>query len=90
MGKKLPSDVARRLKSRAYYSYLYARNVLKGRLPEDIEMCFVDSPQCAFLYARDIVKGRLPDPVHNGLMMYSMGRKDEGGWVSEYMRLLGP
>lgn len=86
--KRLAAGVAKRLRGRPYYSYLYARNVLKGRLPESLEMCLVEEPQCAFLYARDIVKGRLPDPVHNGLMMYSMGRKDEGGWVSKYLRLV--
>jgi hypothetical protein len=87
--KKLSPAVVKRLRARPYYSYLYALNVLGGRLPEDMEMCFVNEPQCAFLYARDVVRGRLPDPVHNGLVMYSMEKKDDGGWVSEYLKLAG-
>lgn len=89
MKQKLPPGVVRRLTGRPYYAYLYARNVLGGRLPESLEMCFVDDPQSAHFYARDIMKGRLPDAVHNGLMMYSMERKDEGGFVAEYIKFLG-
>lgn len=86
---RLPAGVSRRIRDRPYYAYLYARNVLKGRLPARLEMCFVEEPQSAYLYARDVVKGRLPDPVHNGLVMYSMERRDEGGWVSKYLELVG-
>lgn len=90
MAKKsgLPACVVRRLKGRPYYAYLYARNVLRGRLPASLEADFVHDPQSAFLYARDILEGRLPDPVHNGLMMYSFGRKD-GGWLARYLELFG-
>lgn len=87
-GPMLPPGVMKRLKGRPYYAFLYARNVLKGRLPESLEICFVQDPHSAFLYARDILKGRLPDPVHNGLLMYSMERRDEGGFVGEYLKFL--
>jgi hypothetical protein len=86
--KAVPKEVRRRLLNRPYYAFLYARNVLKGRLPESLEVCFVQDPQSAFLYARDIVKGRLPDAVHNGLLMYSMERRDDGGFVGQYIKFL--
>lgn len=89
MKQKLSPAVVRRLEGRPYYAFLYARNVLKGRLPESLEMCFVHDPQSAFLYAKDIMKGRLPDGVHNGLMMYSLENRDAGGYVAEYIKFLG-
>lgn len=88
MKQELTPSVRKRLAGRPYYAYLYARNVLKGRLPEKLEMCFIHDPQSAFLYARDITGGKLPDPVHNGLMMYALEQKDEGGFVAEYVKLL--
>lgn len=89
MKQKLSPAVVRRLKGRPYYAFVYARNVLKGRLPESLEMCFVQDPHSAYLYARDVMKGKLPDPVHNGLMMYSLENKDAGGHVAEYIKFLG-
>lgn len=86
--KSVPAGVVRRLRGRPYYAYLYAANVLKGRLPPRLEMCFVEDPHSAFLYARDIMGGRLPDPVHNGLMMHSMESKDPGGHVAQYVKFL--
>lgn len=87
-GQRLPPSVLKRLKGRPYYAFLYARNVLKGRLPESLEACFVHDPHSAFLYARDVVKGKLPDPVHNGLLMYSLEKRDEGGHVGQYLKFL--
>lgn len=86
---KLPSDVVKRIKGKPYYAYLYARNVLKGRLPEGLEMVFKDDPQSAYLYSVNVVGGRLPDPVHNALVMYGMEKRDVGGWVSEYLKFAG-
>lgn len=88
--KNVPLDraVRARLRGRPYYAYLYARNVLKGRLPLDLERGLAVYPHSAFLYARDVVKGRLPDPVHNGLLMYSLEQKDTGGFVAQYLEFL--
>jgi hypothetical protein len=85
--ERLPAGVVRRLKGRPYYAYLYAVNVAGGRLPEALEMDLVLDAQTAYLYARDVMGGRLPDPVHNGLVMYSMGKQDFGGWVGQYLDL---
>lgn len=86
--EELSVSVRRRLAGRPYYAYLYALNVLKGRLPESLEAHFVNDPQSAFLYAKNVMKGKLPDPVHNGLVMYSLEKRDVGGYVSQYLKLL--
>lgn len=88
MDKKLPPDVVRRIKGRPYYAYLYARNVLKGRLPERLELVLKDDPHSAFLYSQNVIGGRLPDAVHNALVMYSLEKKDAGGWVAKYLESL--
>lgn len=85
---KLPPAVVKRIKGRPYYAFLYAKNVLKGRLPPSLEICFKDDPQSAFLYAREVLGGRLPDAVHNALMLYSMERRDPGGYVAKYLESL--
>jgi len=86
--KKLTKSVERRIKARPYYAYLYAANVLNGRLPERLEFVFKDDPHSAYLYARNVLGGRLPDPVHNALLMYSLEKRDAGGHVSEYLKWL--
>lgn len=88
MEKRLPPEVVRRIKGRPYYAYLYARNVLKGRLPARLEIVFKDDPQSAYLYSQNVLGGRLPDPVHNALVMYSMEKKDPEGWVAAYLESL--
>lgn len=85
---KLTPEAKRRIKGRPYYAFLYAKNVLKARLPEDIEFYLKDEPQSAYLYAVHVVCGRLPDPVHNALLMYSMEKKDVGDWVAKYLEFL--
>lgn len=85
MEKKLPAEVVRRIKGRPYYAYLYARNVLKGRLPERLEIVFKDDPQSAWLYSQNVLKGRLPDHIHNALVMYAMEKKDADEWVAAYL-----
>lgn len=86
--KVLSVSARRRIAGRPYYAYLYALNVLEGRLPESLEAHFVKDPQSAFLYARDVMKGRLPDAVHNGLLMYSLEKRDEQGHVAQYLKFL--
>lgn len=83
MAGVLRVEVARRLKGRPYYAYLYAVNVLRDRLPSQLEEDLLLDPRVAYLYARDVVGGRLPDFVHNGLVMCS-----SGGWVARYLEFL--
>jgi len=84
----LTKQAERRIKSRPYYAYLYAANILGGRLPERLESVFVGDPVSAYLYARNVLGGRLPDPVHNALVMYSLEKRDVTGYVEAYINWL--
>jgi hypothetical protein len=81
--QRLPAGVVRRLKGRPYYAYLYAVNVVGGRLPERLERDLALDAQTAYLYARDVLGCRLPDFVHNALVLQG---NDSGGFVSEYLK----
>ena len=82
---KLSPKVVARLKNRPYYAYLYAKNIVKGRLPEKVEAAFVKDPQSAYLYAKEILKGRLPDFVHNGLLLGSFEESHSKQFLSMYL-----
>lgn len=86
--ESLPRGVVRRLKGRPYYCYLYAVNVLGGRLPAILEGDIALDPQSAYLYARHVVGGQLPDAVHNALVMGSFGDKSGSEWVGAYLELI--
>ncbi len=75
----------RRLRERPYYAFLYARNVLKGRLPAKLEEVFVGDPRSAYLYAKHVMKGRLPDFVHNGLILSNIENKDDQKFLQMYL-----
>lgn len=74
------------MKGRPYYAFLYARNILKGRLPEALENTLVDDPQSAYLYAVHVMKGRLPDFVHNGLLLMNFEEKSKREFLSLYLK----
>lgn len=84
----LTKAAERRMRDRPYYAYLYAANILKGRLPERLEAVFCEDPQSAFLYATNVLDGPLPDSVHNALVMYSLEKRDSGGHVARYLKWL--
>ena len=91
MGKKLFSmskittQIAKRIHNRPYYAFLYAKNIIKGRLPQKLEECFVKDPQSAYLYAKHILKSRLPDFVHNGLVLGNFEEKESKQYISRYL-----
>jgi len=82
---KLSPKVVARLTGRPYYAFLYAKNILGGRLPESLEVFFVKDPESAYLYAKYVMKGRLPDFVHNGLLLESFGEIKSKQCVSMYL-----
>jgi hypothetical protein len=43
----------------SYYSYLYARDVIKSRFEEG-EKSIANDPTCSYLYARDVIKSPFP------------------------------
>jgi hypothetical protein len=54
---KISPKIARRIRSCPYYAFLYARNILKGRLPDKLEEVFATDPHNAYLYAKHRVEG---------------------------------
>lgn len=81
--------VVKRLKKRPYYAFLYALNILKGRLPPRLEEVFIDDPESAYNYARLVIKGRLPDVVHNALIIKSFEKNEMKQFVSQYLTEFG-
>lgn len=85
---KIDASTRKRLRDRPYYAYLYARNVVKGRLPPKLEEVFVREPRSAYLYAKHVMKGRLPDFVHNGLIISAIENKDDQIFLQMYLNEL--
>ena len=85
---KIKPDDRRRMASRPYYAFLYARNILKGRLPEDLEAVFAQSPHDAYLYAKYVVQGRLPDYLH-AAMMIGEHEACHKPWIVQYFSEFG-
>jgi len=83
----MDKNTENRLVGRPYYSYLFALNFLKDRLPENLELDLVSDPQVACLYAKNVIKGKLPDPVHNSLILQI--NKNNKEFVEEYLKYIG-
>lgn len=63
---------------------MYAKEVIRGRLPEHLEQAFIGPTSDTYLnlrYSREIIRGfapcRLPDPLHNYMMMKSYLNPDD-------------
>jgi hypothetical protein len=80
---EIPPDAVKRMKSRPYYAFLYAKNILKNRLPEKIEQVFAKDPHSAYLYAKHIIKGKLPDFVHTALVI---GEHQDKEFIVKYLK----
>jgi hypothetical protein len=82
---KISRKDAARFKEKPYYAYLYAMNVLKGRLPEKLEPVLGLDPQSAYLYSKNIIKGALPAHIHSRLILEA--HDDEGKkWLQRYLK----
>lgn len=88
MKKISRSDMAR-IKKRPYYAFLYAKNILKGRLPESLEGVLTGDPQSSYLYAKHVLKGPLPDPLFAALMIGTWSKEDRG-YISKYLEEFNP
>jgi len=84
--KKIPSDALKRMKNRPYYAFLYAKNILKGRLPEKVEEVFVNDPHSAYLYAKNIVKGKLSDCVHTAFVIGDHKDEESKKFIALYLK----
>lgn len=76
----------KRMKDRPYYAFLYAKNILKDRLPAKLEEVFSKDPQSAYLYAKHIVKGKLPDFLHAALILGVENNDESKHFVSKYLK----
>jgi hypothetical protein len=83
--EKITASVKRRLKDRPYYAFLYAKNIIKRRLPPNLEEIFAQDAQSAYLYAKFVMKGPLPDFVHNGLLLNSFEKNESKQFLSMYL-----
>lgn len=78
-------DIESRLRKRPYYAFLYAKNILKDRLPEHLEDVLTGDPQSSYLYAKYVMKGRLPDPLHAALAIGSWEGENKE-YVAKYFK----
>ena len=53
------------------YSFMYARDVIKGRW-EEAEKIIILEPYYAFRYAQDVIKGKLPEHMHNQMLLMAI------------------
>ena len=83
---EVTAEAKKRMKNRPYYAFLYAKNILKSRLPEKLEQVFATDPSSAYLYAKHIVKGKLPDFLHNALVIGSFSDNTDKESLSKYIK----
>lgn len=82
----VPADAVKRMKNRPYYAFLYAKNILGGRLPEKLETVFAKDPASAYLYAKHILNDRLPDFVHTALVIGGFTDEESKKAISDYLK----
>jgi hypothetical protein len=76
---RLPSHLEDTI-SEPRFLFLYAKEVLRGRLPSHLEACFFGDSYHLARYAFDIIRGfapvRLPDELHTCMVMKSFEEPD--------------
>lgn len=77
---RLPSHLEETI-SEPRYAFLYAKEVLRGRLPSGMESVFFNDPYHAAKYAFDVIRGfapcRLPEELHTFMVMKSFESPDD-------------
>jgi len=66
-GKRMP-ELELTISKNAYWSYYYAKDVIKGRW-ELGEPTISKYAEYSYFYARYVIKGRLPDFMHNQMIL---------------------
>ncbi len=82
----IDAKILKELKKRPHYAYLYAKNILKRRLPKEVEKVFCKDPESAYLYAKNILKAPLPNFIHNALIISSFESDFSKHFVSLYIK----
>lgn len=53
------------------YSFMYARDVIKGRW-EEAEEVILNDHCCTYFYAKEVIKGKLPEHMHNQMLLMAI------------------
>lgn len=76
---RLPEELERTI-TEPRYAFLYAKEVLRGRLPLEMESVFFGDAYHAARYAFDVIRGfapcRLPEELHTFMVMKSFEEPD--------------
>ena len=85
---RLPENLEPLIKN-PRYAFLYAKEVLRGRLPAEMECVFFGDPYHAAKYAFDVIRGfspcRLPESLHNMMVMASFEAPDDSN-IKTYLQ----
>ncbi len=81
-------SIVSRIKGRPYYAFLYAKNILKARLPENLEDVLSTDPQSCYLYAKYVMKDRLPDALHAAVILGSWDKEGKE-YAARYLKEFG-
>jgi len=65
----------------AFYSYLYAKNIIKGKWGK-AEPAISKDACYSYLYAREVIKGKLPDFMHNQMIL------EKNEYTKEYVKFI--
>lgn len=72
----------------ARFCFMYAREVLRGRLPSHLEKVFFTDPSYAVKYAFEVIRGyapvKLPEELHSFLVLKSFEQPDNSE-IKSYM-----
>jgi len=80
LGKRIPK-LEPIICKEAFYSYYYAKDVIKGRFILG-EPAISKDAYWSYCYAKNVIKGRLPDFMHNALLLSN----DE--YVKKYIKFI--
>lgn len=88
VGSRLPVELEDTI-SEAKYAFLYAKDVLRGRLPSHLEEALFGDSYHAAKYAFEVIRGfapcRLPESLHNMMVMKSFEDPDSDH-IKKYLR----
>ena len=84
-GKRLP-ELEDLIMTDPWCSYLYARDIIKGRWIEAEDIIMTSSYE-SYRYAKYVIKGKLPEKMHNMMILHAI--KDPiDVYVKEYFMIL--
>jgi len=70
----------------SWYSYLYARDIIKGRWVEAEDIIMTKEAD-SYCYAADVIKGKLPDKMNNMMILHAIKNSNDV-WVKYYFEFI--